>query len=419
MNGAVTVTRDGAVARVTLSRPEVRNAFNAELIADLHDAFATLAVEPPEALRAVVLAGEGAAFCAGADVAWMRASVALSVEDNEADARRMAEMLATIDACPVPVIARVHGAALGGGMGLCAVADIALAASDTVFGFTETKLGILPAVISPFVIARIGEGQARALFPTGERFDAERALRIGLVHEVLADELALDERVAAVVGELLSAGPVAARAAKAIIRDQRGLSAGEKRSLTVEAIARLRVSPEGQEGLTAYLDKRPAVLAGLSEQAPGAREGRRSQQPPLPGFEPSDRSQWTRSEPRSIHRRRSWRRAASMPVTRPVSPIGTTTPAPRALRWQVEGGRPVGGPPRRAFLRAVAQAALGEAFPEQAFVLTAGEGLFCLKDAVTAVDEAGMARLELHPINDQLEGQVVARPCPSCRRCPG
>ncbi len=246
------------VARVTLSRPEVRNAFNAELIADLHDAFATLAAEPPEALRAVVLAGEGAAFCAGADVAWMRASVALSVEDNEADARRMAEMLATIDACPVPVIARVHGAALGGGMGLCAVADIALAASDTVFGFTETKLGIVPAVISPFVIARIGEGQARALFPTGERFDAERALRIGLVHEVLADESALDERVAAVVGELLSAGPVAARAAKAIIRDQRGLSAGEKRSLTVEAIARLRASPEGQEGLNAYLDKRPA-----------------------------------------------------------------------------------------------------------------------------------------------------------------
>jgi methylglutaconyl-CoA hydratase len=258
VNGAVNVMRDGAVAHVTLSRPEVRNAFNAELIADLHDAFATLAVEPPEALRAVVLAGEGAAFCAGADVAWMRASVALSVEDNEADARRMAEMLATIDACPVPVVARVHGAALGGGMGLCAVADIALAASDTVFGFTETKLGILPAVISPFVIARIGEGQARALFPTGERFDVERALRIGLVHEVLADEPALDERVAAVVGELLSAGPVAARAAKAIIRDQRGLSAGEKRSLTVEAIARLRVSPEGQEGLTAYLDKRPA-----------------------------------------------------------------------------------------------------------------------------------------------------------------
>ena len=228
MSGAVTVSRDGAVARVTLSRPEVRNAFNAELIADLHDAFTTLAAEPPEALRAVVLAGEGAAFCAGADVAWMRASAALSVEDNEADARRMAEMLDDDRRLPGPGVARVHGAALGGGMGLCAVADIALAASDTVFGFTETKLGILPAVISPFVIARIGEGQARALFPTGERFDAERALRIGLVHEVLADESALDDRVAAVVGELLSAGPIAARAAKAIIRDQRGSVRGRE-----------------------------------------------------------------------------------------------------------------------------------------------------------------------------------------------
>ena len=259
MSGVVTVNRDGAVAWVTLSRPEVRNAFNAELIGDLHDAFATLAVEPAEAVRAVVLTGAGAAFCAGADVAWMRASAALSVEDNEADARRMAEMLDAIDACPAPVLARVHGAALGGGMGLCAVADITLAASNTVFGFTETKLGILPAVISPFVIARIGEGHARALFPTGERFDAERALRIGLVHEVLADEATLDDRVTAVVGELLSAGPLAARAAKAIIRDQRGLSATEKRTLTVAAIARQRVSPEGQEGLSAYLDKRPAA----------------------------------------------------------------------------------------------------------------------------------------------------------------
>ncbi len=259
MSGVVTVTRDGAVARVTLSRPEVRNAFNAELIADLHDAFTTLAAEPPEALRAVVLAGEGAAFCAGADIGWMRASVALSVEDNEADARRMAEMLESIDACPAPVVARVHGAALGGGMGLCAVADITLAASETVFGFTETKLGILPAVISPFVIARIGEGQARALFPTGERFDAQRALRIGLVHEVLADEAALDDRVAAVLDELLGAGPTAVRAAKAIIRTQRGMSTAEKRSLTVGAIAQQRVSPEGQEGLSAYLDKRPAA----------------------------------------------------------------------------------------------------------------------------------------------------------------
>jgi methylglutaconyl-CoA hydratase len=258
----VRVTRDGPVARVTLSRPEVRNAFNGELIGDLHDAFSALAGEPPIALRAVVLAGDGAAFCAGADVAWMRASLALSLEDNEADARRMAEMLDVVDACPAPVIARVHGAALGGGMGLCAVADVVLAAADTVFGFTETRLGILPAVISPFVLARIGEGQARALFPTGERFNAERAKHIGLVHEALPDTAALDARVGAVVADLLAAGPSAARAAKAVIRDQRGLDPAARRSLTVGAIARQRVSPEGQEGLTAFLEKRPPSWQG-------------------------------------------------------------------------------------------------------------------------------------------------------------
>jgi methylglutaconyl-CoA hydratase len=252
----VRVARDGAVARVTLDRPEVRNAFNAVLISELTATFHALAGEPPEALRAVVLAGEGAAFCAGADITWMRASLELSVAENEADASRMADMLDAIDACPVPVIARVHGATLGGGMGLCAVADIVLATADAVFGFTETRLGILPAVISPFVLRRIGEGQARALFPTGERFDAARAQRIGLVHEVLAGDAALDARVAEVVASLLAAGPDAARAAKAIIRDQRDLDAAAARQLTVEAIARQRVSPEGQEGLAAFLEKR-------------------------------------------------------------------------------------------------------------------------------------------------------------------
>jgi methylglutaconyl-CoA hydratase len=252
----VRVERDGSIARVSLSRPDVRNAFNADLIGDLHAAFSQLNGEPPSTLRAVVLAGDGPAFCAGADVTWMRASLALSLEENEADAGRMADMLEAIEACPVPVVARVHGAALGGGMGLCAVADVVLAASDTAFGFTETKLGILPAVISPFVLRRIGEGQARALFPTGERFDARRAQQIGLVHEVLADIAALDARVAAVAADLLAVGPTAARAAKAVIRDQRTLDAGEVRALTVAAIARQRVSPEGQDGLTAFLEKR-------------------------------------------------------------------------------------------------------------------------------------------------------------------
>jgi methylglutaconyl-CoA hydratase len=252
----VRVEREGAVAHVFLSRPDVRNAFNAELIGDMHDAFVQLADEPPAALRAVVLAGDGPAFCAGADVTWMRSALALSVADNEADAARMADMLEAVDACPAPVVARVHGAALGGGMGLCAVADVVVATSDTAFGFTETKLGILPAVISPFVLRRIGEGQARALFLTGERFDAERALRIGLVHEVAADAAALDARIDAVVGELLAAGPTAARAAKAVIRDQRALDPDARR-LTVAAIARQRTSDEGQEGLSAFLEKRP------------------------------------------------------------------------------------------------------------------------------------------------------------------
>jgi methylglutaconyl-CoA hydratase len=253
----VRVERDGPIARVTLARPEVRNAFNAELIGELHAAFEGLAGEPPERLRGVVLAGDGPAFCAGADASWMRASLELSIEENQADARRMAEMFEAIDACPVPVLARVQGAALGGGMGLCAVADLALATADTAFAFTETRLGILPAVISPFVTRRIGEGNARALFPIGERFGADRARMIGLVHEVLPDQGALDARLAALLAELLAAGPTATRAAKAIIRDQRGLDPDAVRTLTTTAIARQRTSAEGQEGLTAFLEKRP------------------------------------------------------------------------------------------------------------------------------------------------------------------
>jgi methylglutaconyl-CoA hydratase len=247
----------GEVARVTLTRPEVRNAFNAELIASLRATFETLADEPPETLRAVILAGDGPVFCAGADIGWQRASLGMSLEDNEADAGRLFAMLSAIDGCPVPVIARVHGAALGGGMALCAVADVVLATAETRFGFTETKLGILPAVIAPFVLPKIGESHARALYPGGERFGIERAMAIGLVHEAFADEAALDARVGQVVDEILGAGPTAARAAKAVIRDLRGRSPAESASLVVGIAARQRVSPEGQEGLTAFLHKRP------------------------------------------------------------------------------------------------------------------------------------------------------------------
>ncbi|MGP1675086.1 MAG: enoyl-CoA hydratase-related protein, partial [Candidatus Limnocylindrales bacterium] len=183
---------DGVVARVTLARPNVHNAFDASLIADLRATFAALAREEPTSVRAVVLAGDGPSFCAGADITWMRAAMALDVEGNEQDAMAMADMFETLDRCPVPVIARVQGAALGGGMGLCAVADLVIAESGTKFGFTETRLGILPAVISPFVVAKIGESHARALFPGGRRFDAVRAQRIGLVHEVVEGDAALD-----------------------------------------------------------------------------------------------------------------------------------------------------------------------------------------------------------------------------------
>jgi methylglutaconyl-CoA hydratase len=256
MSGPLRVERLGPVARVVLDRRDVRNAFNAELIDALTDAFASLADEPPNALRAVVLAGDGPVFCAGADVEWMRAAASMDLDANEADAGRLAAMLETIDTCPVPVVARVHGAALGGGMGLCAVSDIVVATADTTFGFTETRLGILPAIIGPYAIAKIGESSARALFLSGVRFDAERARRIGLVHEIAADEAALDARVASIVDELLAAGPTATREAKALIRRLRGQPAAQARALTVAAIARQRTSPEGQEGLAAFLEKR-------------------------------------------------------------------------------------------------------------------------------------------------------------------
>ena len=264
MSPAVRLERTGpggAVARVTLQRPDVHNAFDAAIIAELRTAFAILAREDPGALRVVVLAGDGPSFCAGADIAWMRAAMALDVEGNEADAMAMADMFEAIDTCPVPVIARVQGAALGGGTGLCAVADLVIAESGAKFGFTETRLGILPAVISPFVVAKIGESHARALFPGGRRFDAVRAQRIGLVHEVVEGEGALDAAVDAAVDDLLAAGPTAARAAKAIIREVRGLGHGSAKWHTARVIARQRVSAEAHEGFAAFEEKRRPAWA--------------------------------------------------------------------------------------------------------------------------------------------------------------
>jgi methylglutaconyl-CoA hydratase len=260
MPQAVRVERSGpndVVARVTLARRDVHNAFDASTIAELRTTFAALSREPASSLRAVVLAGDGPTFCAGADVSWMRAAMALDVEGNEQDAMAMADMFETIDTCPAPVVARVQGAALGGGMGLCAVSDLVIAESGARFGFTETRLGILPAVIAPFVIARIGETHARALFPGGRRFEAVRAQRIGLVHELVEGEAALDAAVDAALGDLLAAGPTAARAAKAIVREVRGLGHGSAKWHTARVIARQRTSEEAQEGFRAFAEKRP------------------------------------------------------------------------------------------------------------------------------------------------------------------
>jgi methylglutaconyl-CoA hydratase len=251
----------GSVARVTLTRPNVHNAFNATLIGELRAAFGALAREEAADLRAVILAGEGPSFCAGADIGWMRAALELDVEGNEHDALAMADMFETIDTCPVPVIARVQGAALGGGMGLCAVADVVIAEAGARFGFTEARLGILPAVIAPFVIAKIGESHARALFPGGRRFDALRAQRIGLVHEVVEGEEALDAAVEAAVADILASGPTAVRAAKGIVREVRGLGHGSSKWHTARVIARQRVSAEAREGFAAFEERRRAAWA--------------------------------------------------------------------------------------------------------------------------------------------------------------
>lgn len=247
----------GVVARVTLTRAEAHNALDASLIADLARVCAVLARETPRALRAVVLAGDGPSFCSGADVAWMRASQQLDREANEQDAMAVAQMFDAIDRLPVPVIARVQGAAMGGGMGLCAVSDLVIAEAGARFGFTETRMGVLPAVIAPFVIAKIGETHARALFPGGRRFDATRALRIGLVHEIVEGVGALDAAVEMAIEDVLAAGPEAARAAKAIVREVRGLPHESTRWHTARRLATQRVSAEGQEGLRAFLEDRP------------------------------------------------------------------------------------------------------------------------------------------------------------------
>jgi methylglutaconyl-CoA hydratase len=250
---AVVLTESSdSVLRITLNRPTVRNAFDEEVIAAL-TAAAKAAVAAQ--VRAVILTGAGHSFCAGADLAWMTKAIAYTREENRRDAEDLARMLELLDTLPVPLIARVHGAALGGGAGLVAVSDIAIAADDAVFGFTETKLGIIPAVISPYVLSKIGTSAARELFLTGRRFRAKRAKRIGLVHRVVP-AARLDETVDEYLAELLTSGPRALSAAKELLREIRGRRAEDVIGLTTTRIAEQRVSEEGQEGMRAFLEKR-------------------------------------------------------------------------------------------------------------------------------------------------------------------
>jgi methylglutaconyl-CoA hydratase len=249
----ITTRRDGAVEYLTLNRPDVRNAFNEHVIEELTRWAAATAADA--SVRCVVLSGEGKMFCAGADVTWMSKMVSYTREENIRDAQAMARMFSALDTLPMPLIGRIHGAALGGGAGLAAVCDIVVADEGATFGFTEVKLGILPAVISPYALAKIGRSAARELFLTGMRFGANRAKEIGLVHAVVP-AVQLDVTVQEYVSEVLSAGPEGIAAAKQLIPTVWSRPAADAMDITANAIATRRVSDEGQEGMKAFLAKR-------------------------------------------------------------------------------------------------------------------------------------------------------------------
>ncbi len=254
------IDRAGPVLRLRLNRPQLHNAFDPTLIAALTTALESAGRDP--AVRVVLLEGDGASFSAGADLGWMRGMASASEAENHADALALARLMRTLDVLPRPTIARVHGAAFGGGVGLVACCDIAVGVPGAAFGLTESRLGLLPAVISPYVIAAIGPRQARRWFATGETFDAATALRIGLLHEVV-DAAQLDAAIDRQISLLLRAGPVAAASAKQLVgrvafgdRDPAAVDHGN-----AALIASLRVSEEGQEGLSAFLDKRAPAWA--------------------------------------------------------------------------------------------------------------------------------------------------------------
>jgi len=257
-SSSLSLSSDGPVVRVTLNRPEVRNAINETLIAALTEWARSMTA--PSAARVAVLSGAGRVFCAGADLGWMSKTITYTREQNVRDAEALATMFDALDRLPLPLVGQVHGAALGAGAGLAAICDVVVAADDTTFGFTEVKPGILPSVIAPYAIGKIGASAARELFLTGARFDARRAREVGLAHAVVpaAD---LDAAVDRYVRELLSAGPEAVRAAKRLIAEVNGRAPRDVMGLTTETIATHRTSPEGQEGMRAFLEKRRAEWA--------------------------------------------------------------------------------------------------------------------------------------------------------------
>ena len=252
-------TDDGSVATVTLGRPEARNALNAALIGEVTRCFEELAED--ESVRVVVLTGEGPSFCAGADVGYMRDTASFSYEENLEDARRLADMFLVVDDLPKPVVARVRGATIGGGAGLVAAADLAVAEEEARFAFSEVRLGIAPATIAPFVVRKIGFSRARALFLTGERFGADLAREIGLVHEVVP-EGELDAAVERVAAQLLQGGPAAQAAIKEALRQVEATEPMEALGIMTQLIAELRIGEEGQEGLGAFLEKREPFWRG-------------------------------------------------------------------------------------------------------------------------------------------------------------
>jgi len=254
MAATLKTSLDKGVFTVELFRPEVRNAFNDELISELSDAFTKAASD--QAIRVVVLRGTGTIFCAGGDLKWMQASIGMSAPQNLEDTRKLARMFAMLNACPKPVVGLVQGAVIGGGVGLASICDYVISSRETVFSLAEVRLGIIPACIGPFVLAKIGESHARAFFMSAERFNAERAREIGLVHELVEKPEDLDKACSRITKNLLQCGPNAMAAAKRLVRDLKQMKSDDSLEYVAKVLADLRVTPEGQEGLKAFLEKR-------------------------------------------------------------------------------------------------------------------------------------------------------------------